>query len=323
MPSRAEGRLLDLIARQPPGERLPGERELAQRLGLGRQPLRALLRRLQADGRIVRRHGSGTYVADPDAGLRTVAIVVDAGVRLGDDPFFMAAVEALQQAVQTAGCASPLLRWRPGLPEPAEAFIGIGAAVGALLRMRRPADPPAIGWLADGEAPAGTRTSQVVLDDEVAGRAAVAHLAGRGCRAIVWVGHEERPSPRARLAGVRSACTALGLPLQQVASGMNYEDGLAAAAAIPRAAGAGIVAANDWLAAGLHAGLGTARPLVGFDGLALTERLGIASFRVPMAGIAADLVAELRRLAGDPLPPGRTLSYRLELRAPPPSERRR
>jgi hypothetical protein len=315
MSRRAEACLADLIARQPPGERLPSERDLAERLGLGRQPLRALLARLQAEGRIVRRHGSGTYVADPDTVLRTVAIVVDAGVRLGDDPFFMAAVEALQHAVQMAGCASPLLRWQPGQPAPTDPFIGIGSAVGGLLQSRMAGDPPAIGWMVEGDAPVGTRTSLVTLDDEAAGRAAVAHLVGRGCRGIVWVGHEERPSPRARCAGVRAACAAQGVVLRMVASGMNYEDGLAAAASIPREARQGIVAANDWLAAGLHAGLGAGRPpLIGFDGLALSERLGIASFRVPLPGIAADLVAELRRLAGEPLPPGRTLSYALELR---------
>jgi len=204
----------------------------------------------------------------------------------------------------------------PGQPAPAAAFIGLGSAVGELLQARRPEDPPAVGWLVDGEAAPGTRTSLVRLEDEAAGREAVAHLRGRGCRSLVWVGHQRRPSPAARCTGVHAACAECGLPLTLVESGMAFEDGLAAAATLPRGPGLGIIAANDWLAAGLHAGLGARRPpLVGFDGLALSQRLGIGSFRVPLAGIAADALAELRRLAGEPRPPGRTLGYRLELRA--------
>ena len=315
MSSRAEAALCDLVASQPPGERLPSERALAARLGLGRQPLRALLARLQAEGRVVRRHGSGTYIADPAGGLTAVAIVVDAGIRLGDDPFFMAAVEAVQQAVQAAGCACPLLRWNDGMQAPSEAIIGLGSAVGRLLAMRRRGEPPAVGFMVEGDPQTDARVSQVALDDEAAGRAAVAHLADRGCRSIAWVGHEGRPSPRARCAGVRAACAGRGLPLRTVESGMNYEDGICAATALPSTPKLGIIAANDWLAAGLHAGLGgRPPPLVGFDGLALTQRLGIASFRVPLACIAADLVAELRRLAADPAPAGRTLTYRLDLR---------
>lgn len=44
--------------------RLPGETALSQRLGVSRPVLRQALARLRADGRLVTRKGSGTFVAD-------------------------------------------------------------------------------------------------------------------------------------------------------------------------------------------------------------------------------------------------------------------
>ncbi len=61
----ASGRLL-------PGERLPGERELAQQLGVGRASLREALGFLQLQEIIATRPGSGSYVAD-DARERVAA----------------------------------------------------------------------------------------------------------------------------------------------------------------------------------------------------------------------------------------------------------
>ncbi|MGZ4278276.1 MAG: FadR/GntR family transcriptional regulator [Solirubrobacteraceae bacterium] len=54
-----------------PGERLPGERELARRLGVGRSSVREAIAALQVDGIVVTRPGSGTYVADD--GVRRAA----------------------------------------------------------------------------------------------------------------------------------------------------------------------------------------------------------------------------------------------------------
>ena len=46
------------------GERLPGERELAEQLAISRPVLRDALKELEGRGLIVSRHGGGTYVAD-------------------------------------------------------------------------------------------------------------------------------------------------------------------------------------------------------------------------------------------------------------------
>src|SRR3954468_5750904 len=45
------------------GERLPPEQELSAQLGISRGTLRTALGRLEKSGEIVRRQGSGTYVA--------------------------------------------------------------------------------------------------------------------------------------------------------------------------------------------------------------------------------------------------------------------
>lgn len=47
-----------------PGDRLPPERELAQKIGVSRPSVRAGLRSLAAMGVVQTRHGSGTYIAD-------------------------------------------------------------------------------------------------------------------------------------------------------------------------------------------------------------------------------------------------------------------
>jgi GntR family transcriptional repressor for pyruvate dehydrogenase complex len=56
--------LRELINRgvYPSGERLPSERALAERLGVGRPALREAIRALNALGVLETRHGSGTYV---------------------------------------------------------------------------------------------------------------------------------------------------------------------------------------------------------------------------------------------------------------------
>ncbi len=55
--------LLELIDSADVGERLPSERELAARWGVARMTVRKAIERLIEEGRLERRHGSGTYIA--------------------------------------------------------------------------------------------------------------------------------------------------------------------------------------------------------------------------------------------------------------------
>jgi GntR family transcriptional regulator len=54
--------------RWAPGERLPAEDVLARMAALSLGTVQRSLRMLVEEGRLVRRHGAGTFVADPDAG---------------------------------------------------------------------------------------------------------------------------------------------------------------------------------------------------------------------------------------------------------------
>ncbi|MBA3416926.1 MAG: GntR family transcriptional regulator, partial [Chloroflexia bacterium] len=49
----------------PPGEQLPPERELAERVGISRMTARQALAELTRDGALEVRHGVGTFVAAP------------------------------------------------------------------------------------------------------------------------------------------------------------------------------------------------------------------------------------------------------------------
>ena len=57
--------LLELIAQYQPGTAVPTERELAELANTSRTTVRQALSELVTEGRLVRRQGSGTYVAEP------------------------------------------------------------------------------------------------------------------------------------------------------------------------------------------------------------------------------------------------------------------
>jgi DNA-binding FadR family transcriptional regulator len=66
------------LARTIPGLKLPGERELSERYGVGRQHIRRVLTRLADEGVVERRQGSGTYAAsERTQTIRRVGLWVD------------------------------------------------------------------------------------------------------------------------------------------------------------------------------------------------------------------------------------------------------
>jgi GntR family transcriptional regulator len=57
--------LIDGIKALPPGTAVPTERSLSTQFGTSRSTVRQAVQELVAEGRLVRRQGSGTYVAEP------------------------------------------------------------------------------------------------------------------------------------------------------------------------------------------------------------------------------------------------------------------
>src|SRR5215470_16644322 len=63
--SETRERVLDLIERLGVGDAIPSERLLGTELGVSRLTVRAALDELVREGRLTRRRGSGTFVAEP------------------------------------------------------------------------------------------------------------------------------------------------------------------------------------------------------------------------------------------------------------------
>ena len=61
--------ILGMLDELQVGDALPSERRLAQDLKVSRPTLRAVIDELVREGLLLRRHGSGTYVAEPKIAL--------------------------------------------------------------------------------------------------------------------------------------------------------------------------------------------------------------------------------------------------------------
>lgn len=315
------------------GQRLPGEREMTARFGLSRPRLRRILESLEGQGLVQRRRGSGTYALAPGNGdLSRAVLLVDAALKLGDDPFFSLLVERLQGELQTAGaeCIIRRTEGREALLPHSDGVIALGVAGLNALSHAALASQPAVGLLAAATAKPGGRLSLLELDDENAGIEAARRLLAQGVRQVYFFGRRDIPAVGERLAGVERELKRAGVPLKVVKCGLNYAAGLEHGLHFepmpeksrklerPKRA-IGFIAANDWLAVGLHTGLQSRDAklrrrvtLLSFDGLALAQRpaLGIASLAVPLETMAADAVGELQRLR-QPGAVGRAIRYAL------------
>jgi GntR family transcriptional regulator len=106
-----------------PGGRLPSEPELVRQYGVSRITVRQALDGLEAEGRVVRRHGKGTYVAEPR--------IEQPLVRLTDF------VEDMQQAGQHPSSRVLALVHEPARPTIAKALnLASGTEVVRLDRLR-------------------------------------------------------------------------------------------------------------------------------------------------------------------------------------------
>lgn len=325
---------VEQFVRRQAGRRLPGERELAAQFGISRPRVRALLQVLEREGLVQRRQGSGTYALLPsDDELRRVVLLADRALKFGDDPFFSRLMELLQVELQNSGTQCFVQRTVGSadsvmLMPRHDGLLALGvAALEALCAPTRVAQPalvaqPAVALFAATTTKPGPRLSLLELDDEAAGAAAAQRLVESGVHRVYFFGRNAIPAVRERLSGVRRELQEAGVELEVVECGLNYTAGLEMGLhlAVPGTAPCGLIAANDWLAVGLHTGVQSQSPqlrrrltIVSFDGLAFARRpeLGIASLGVPLEAMATDAVAELRRLKHAGVV-GRAIRYSLE-----------
>jgi len=327
-PSNARDALRRLVEEMA-GRKLPGERELSERLSISRQRLRGLLDRLEAEGVVVRRQGSGTYAAETrEDQFQHVGLLIDQRLKLGDDPFFSLLTERLQLGLQGAGIHCFVERI-DGSSRPrylGQGAITVGLAGRRILRHLRVADPPEVGLLdepLDGPAPHPERMSLLMVEDRYAGREVGNRIVAEGYQRVLYVGREDITASRLRLAGVRDSVEPHSIVLEQVSCGMNYRAGREVAAQLAgffenHPSPGVVVAANDWLAVGIRTGLAEVgvpedtAPILSFDGLPIASEptLGIRSLAYPMVSIVDDAIAELRRLARHQR--GRVIRYTME-----------
>lgn len=309
------------LVEQQAGQRLPGERELAGQLGIPRSGVRVLLEALEAEGLVRRQQGSGTYAVDRQAKrLKTVALLIDEELKLGDDPFFSLLVDYLQGHLQAEGIGCMIERisprWQPRGGY--EGAITLGQVGKVVLEKTQQGAQPLVCLLLDAHPRAGTPVSIFQLADREAGYAAAQRLFERGCNELFFAGKREIAAARERLAGAEEAANARGLTLRFLNCSLNYTAGLRLGQELAPGLNTtpGLIAANDWLAIGLRAGLSSRSSeglpdiqIASFDGLPITADtlLRIDSLVAPIQTIAADAVNELYRLLTTA--PGRIVHY--------------
>lgn len=323
--------LRELVGRMA-GQRLPGERELAEQLQVSRPTLRSWLDILEQEGSIQRRQGSGTYAVDEQAGpaLRSISLLIDASLKLGDDPFVSLLVDQLLASIQAEHmqCSIERISSDQASLRLKDGVILIGQAGQTLIQRISALGIPIVSMLLTSEVTSHVRASILQTADREAGAEAAAYLLRAGCQQLLFIGKQEVSASWERWQGAQQTAQQAGCAIDFRNCSLNYQAGLRMGrelAETQTSARRGIIATNDWLALGVRTGLlGKGipleqSPLVSFDGLAMTEdpALGIASLQIPIAIMMEDAIKELQRLARHRLPAGRTVRYPLSWRLVP------
>jgi len=194
-------RLRKIITQQyKPGDRLQTESQLAQRFAVSVMTIREALSALTQEGMVVRRHGSGTYVAEPNRD-RLIAVLVEMDLSSTDTSFFyLRYVQSLLACFRRAGHRVRLYtgHTRPSDPVPDELtcpdflvdvgrqrIMGVAAvATPVMASWTTPLARAGIPWVAGQEREA----SGVVLDYQSGVEQVVAKMLAAGHDHLAFIG---------------------------------------------------------------------------------------------------------------------------------------
>ncbi len=200
--TQASSNYLATLARQlGPGARLPTMAKLSDELGISVMTLNRSLSELEAQGIVVRRQGSGTYVAE-SLSQTAVALVYDRDV-FGPDasPFFSLLLHEATKLAEANNekfglyLTAPEIEGEltgPPIPPDLDEAIRTKRLGGALFAGE--SNPAALKWLLDQGLPlvalshAPVAPYRVRIDHAQVARLGVAELVKRGCKRIaLWV----------------------------------------------------------------------------------------------------------------------------------------
>jgi len=212
------------------GRRLPGEREMAEALGISRGTLQKALEVLESRGSVMRRHGSGTFAADKTAvegasrrgPMRLALIAKDCWLPADGWTYYGDMIDGVMRGCRRFGAEATVVSepsvWSAG-PGPEWArlreFTGFlvvqeknPAMIRALLRLRR--GPVVMIDSAFRELPVIG-----VVDGSFEGaRRAVSYLVNLGHARIAYIAPGEHPdNPHEKTFGYQAALSEAGIPL--------------------------------------------------------------------------------------------------------------
>lgn len=287
LPAQVKERLLEAIASGDfkPGERLPSERELAERHAVSRVTLRRAISELVYEGVLETLPGKGTYVRRqvggerrPTGNIAFVRCVRERGpTSITSDVFYPAILAGAEAAAAEAGyhCIVQTFSEEAGERERLRRLAGKvdGIICGELRRPEFLEELQETGLPVVLVSPSvATREVDVVeVDNEGGAMLGVAYLAELGHRRIAFIGGNPESLPsRQRMAGYLEGLERVGIGPDEAlvrAYGWRLEDGYRAMKELlaERARPTAVFAASDLLALGACQAVHEARLRVGRD----------------------------------------------------------
>jgi DNA-binding transcriptional regulator YhcF (GntR family) len=296
--------------RQPferPGARFFSARVIAGRFDVSYQTADRLLRELAADGLLVRRAASGTYVPGRPSGYEGAELIFNPRAR-HQQSFGAHLLEILRVDLERAGirwCMRSGSRqnmhtdktWFPVIWESSEALAACVKAQRAAL-------------IINDAAPAGLGSLYIdsVAMDDFGGGAMAADLlvrqVGTRARLAVFSGPESDHRSRERVRGFLARASATVTP----APDWHVEGGLKVVGRILRNRPQGVFCCNDRLAEAVVIWCQRKHMvcpwLVGFDDAPVAARLGLTTIAIPWSQLARAVITLVQRRVGQDVGPG-------------------